>query len=295
MDTAPLVIVNPVAGPAASRLLEKDRLKAALRRRKLPAEWIETREDYDAGAIVRDHPGDGPVVVVGGDGTVQAAAGELVGTDRPLLPIPRGSGNMLARSLHIPVLIDRALDLLERGRVLRVDVGRIGEEVFLLGAGIGLDADVIRGAHRAIKRRVGGLAYVLSATQLLPVDHHDFEIEIDGRRFHERAASIHVANFGTRVGPFVLPPGADGTDGQLDLVVMRAQGLEEVLELLTTPLRPDPRHSKAVRFERGSEIQVNAAGPLPVQVDGEDEGDHPGLHCRLEPASLPVLVPRGRD
>lgn len=294
MDIAPLVIVNPVAGPSASRVLEKDRLKAALRRRGLSPEWIETRKDYDAGAIVRDNPGEGPVVVVGGDGTIHGAARELAGSDRPLLPIPRGSGNMLARSLHIPVLIDRALDLLERGRTLQVDVGRIGDDVFLLGVGIGLDADVIRGAHREIKRRVGGLAYVLSASQLLPVAHHEFEIDVDGRRFHERAASIHVANFGTRVGPFVLPPPADGTDGMLDLVVMRAEGLEEVLNLLTTPLRSEPRDSKAVRFERGREIQVRAAEPLPVQIDGEDEGDHPGLHCSLEPASLAVIVPRSR-
>lgn len=295
MDTEPLVIVNPVAGPSASRLLEKDQLKSALKRRQLPPEWVETREDYDAGAIVRDHPGDGPVVVLGGDGTVQAAAQELVGTDRPLLPVPRGSGNMLARSLHIPLLLERALDLIAHGRVVRVDVGRIGEEVFLLGAGIGLDGDVIRGAKRAIKRHIGGLAYVFSATQLLPVAHHDFEIVIDGRRFHERAASIHVANFGTRVGPFLLPPMADGTDGKLDLVVMRAQGLEEVLDLLTTPLRPEPRESKAVHFERGREIQVHTSDELPVQVDGEDRGDHPGLHCRLEPGSLPVLVPARDD
>lgn len=294
MDTAPLVIVNPVAGPSASRLLEKDRLVAALRRRKLEPEWIETREDYDAGAIVRDHPGEGPVVVIGGDGTMHAAAGELVGGERPLLPVPRGSGNVLARSLHIPVLIDRALGLLEKGRTLHVDVGRIGDEVFLLGAGIGLDGDVIRGAHRALKRRVGGLAYVFSASQLLPVEHHEFEVEIDGRRFSERAAAIHVANFGTRAGPFILPPMADGSDGMLDLVVMRAEGLEEVMNLLTTPLRSDPRASKAVRFERGREIQVRAASELPVQVDGEDVGDHPGLHCRIEAGSLPVLVPHRR-
>ena len=43
MDPAPLVIVNPVAGPSASRLLERDRLKLALRRRGLSPDWIETQ------------------------------------------------------------------------------------------------------------------------------------------------------------------------------------------------------------------------------------------------------------
>lgn len=291
MQTSPLVIVNPVAGASAARLLERDRLKRALRRRGLAPQWVETQVDYDAGQIIDDHPGTGPVVVIGGDGTLQPAATRLSGGERPLLAVPRGSGNVFARSLSIPVLLDGALRLLEHGEVVRVDVGRMGEQVFLLGAGIGLDADVIRGAGRDLKRRFGGLAYVFSASQTLPVKHHDFDIEIDGRRFHESAAAIHVANFGTRAGPFLLPPMADGRDGMLDLVVMKAQGLEEVLNLLATPLIPDPAWNKAVRFERGRSIQVRATRPLPVQIDGEDQGDHPGLHCELEAASLPVFVP----
>jgi diacylglycerol kinase family enzyme len=291
MDSAPLVIVNPVAGPSASRLLERDRLKLALRRRGLEPTWIETRVDYDAGQIIEDHPGDGPVVVIGGDGTVQPAASRLCGGDRPLLAVPRGSGNVFARSLGVPLLLDQALRVLKRGRTERVDVGRMAGEVFLLGVGIGLDANVIRGADRSLKRRVGGLAYIYSAAQNLPVEHYDFEIEIDGRRLRERAAAIHVANFGTRAGPFVLPPMADGHDGLLDVVIMRAEGLEETLNLLASPLMPDPHLSKAARYERGRRVSVRANRDLPVQLDGEDRGDHPGLFCEIEPGALPVLVP----
>ena len=293
MDADTLVIVNPVAGPSATRVLEKERLGRLLKQRGLPPEWEETEPDRDAGAIVDDHPGEGPVVVLGGDGTVHAAASRLVGTGRPLLPVPRGSGNVFARALGIPSTLDGAMALLEKGRKIQVDVGRIGDDIFLLGAGIGLDADVIRGADRALKSRIGGLAYVVSATQALPVDHHEFEIEIDGRKFHERAAAIHVANFGTLAGPFRLPPMADGRDGVLDLVVMRAEGLEETLNLLATPLISDQSHNKGVRFEQGHEIQVRARKALPVQIDGEDQGDHPGLHCRLMPGALTVIA--GRD
>jgi diacylglycerol kinase family enzyme len=291
MTSAPLVIVNPVAGPSASRLLERDRLKLALRRRGLDPSWIETRIDYHAGQIIDDHPGDGPVVVIGGDGTVQPAASRLCGGDRALLAVPRGSGNVFARSLGVPLLLDQALALLKRGRVVRVDVGRMAGEVFLLGVGIGLDAHVIRGADRALKRRVGGLAYVYSAAQNLPVEHYEFEIEIDGRRFRERAAAIHVANFGTRAGPFVLPPMADGRDGMLDVVIMRAEGLEETLNLLASPLMRDPPLNTAARYERGQSVSVQARKDLPVQLDGEDRGDHPGLFCEIEPGVLPVVVP----
>ena len=105
---------------------------------------------------------------------------------------------------------------------------------------------------------------MVSAAQTLPVAHHEFEIEVDGRRFRERAASVHVANFGTKVGPFILPPMADGRDGFLDVVVMKAEGFEEVVSLLSTPLIPDQRLNKAVRFERGRRIEVRAVKELPV-------------------------------
>ena len=101
-------LVDPHLGRLEA--LERDRLERALRRLDHPPDWIETQVDYDAGQIIDDNPGDGPVVVIGGDGTAQAAATRLCGGDRPLLAVPRGSGNVFARALQIPVLLDRALD-----------------------------------------------------------------------------------------------------------------------------------------------------------------------------------------
>ena len=72
---------------------------------------------------------------------------------------------------------------------------------------------------------------------------------------------------------------------------MRAEGFEETINLLAAPLMPDPHLNKAVRYERGKRVSVRATKNLPVQLDGEDRGDHPGLFCEIEPASLPVLVP----
>jgi len=72
---------------------------------------------------------------------------------------------------------------------------------------------------------------------------------------------------------------------------MRAEGLEEALNLLVAPLMPDSRVNKAVRYERARRVEVHAREDLPVQLDGEDRGDHPGLHCEIDEAALPVLVP----
>lgn len=289
-----LVVINPVSGPNTQRVLERDRLHRALERAGLPATWEETTPERDADRIIEESSSEGPVVVIGGDGTVQAAARALADGDRPMVIIPRGSGNVFARHLDISPRLDAALRLLREGEIRRVDVGSLGGEPFLLGVGIGIDARVVREADRRLKRQVGKLAYWVSVAKNLPVKHHDFELEIDGRTVSERGVSVMVANFGTRIGPFPYPEQADGTDGQLDVAVMKAETIEQVFGLLGAPLLPKELADKGVKTYRGHHVRVVADGPMAVQVDGEDQGDHHEFVCSVRERVLPVLVPRRR-
>ena len=63
------------------------------------------------------------VAAVGGDGTLNEVAHILVGTDTTLAVIPYGSGNGLARCLHIPLNTEKALRLLQNGRIQQIDTG----------------------------------------------------------------------------------------------------------------------------------------------------------------------------
>lgn len=292
MQAAPLVIVNPVAGPNAQRLLERDRLRRALDRIGLAGEWLETTRERDADALIESHPGTGPVVIIGGDGTVQAAARALRGGDRPLCIVPRGSGNVLAQSLSLSPRLSEALGLLERGEARRVDVGTLDGEPVLLGVGMGTDARIVREADRQLKKQFGVFAYLVGAARTLPVEHHDFEIVIDGEAREARGTSVLVANFGTRIGPWTFPPHADGRDGALDVAVLRAETFEQTLQLMASPILPSRSSEKGVEVWRGRDVRVRTQFSLPVQVDGEDRGDRLEVHCTLTPGDLPVLVPR---
>lgn len=290
-----LVIINPVAGPNAQRTLERDRLRRALEKAGLPSEWEETTPERDADDIIRESPADGVVVVIGGDGTVQAAARALIGTERPMTIVPRGSGNVFAQHLDLSPRLGPALSLARKGRVKRVDVGSLGGEPFLLGVGMGIDARVVREADRQLKRHVGPLAYWVSVAKNLPVRHHDFELEIDGESTAERGVSVMVANFGTRIGPFVYPEGARGDDGTLDVAVMKAENVEQVVGLLGNPVLPKGMADKGVRIYRARHVRVKADEAMAVQVDGEDQGDHHEFVCGLHDRALSVMVPRRDD
>ena len=64
------------------------------------------------------------VVAVGGDGTINEVGRSLVHTGTALGIIPCGSGNGLARHLHIPLNARKAIDVLNEGYIETIDYGR---------------------------------------------------------------------------------------------------------------------------------------------------------------------------
>ncbi len=81
-------------------------------------------------------------VAVGGDGTVNEVARPLVGSDFVLGIIPFGSGNGLARHLQIPLEIEKAIGVISKINIKRIDTAYANEHLFLSIAGIGFDAHV---------------------------------------------------------------------------------------------------------------------------------------------------------
>ena len=80
------------------------------------------------------------VVAAGGDGTVNEVAQGLAGSDTVLGLMPLGSVMNVARTLWVPRDLQGAARTIAEGKVLAMDMGRIGERFFLEAAGVGLDA-----------------------------------------------------------------------------------------------------------------------------------------------------------
>ena len=96
------------------------------------------------------------VLACGGDGTVTACAAGLAGTGIPLAVIPLGTGNLLARNLGLPIDLGGALTVALAGSVRRLDAGTANGSLFLVVAGLGLDAKMLDGTSEPVKKRFGG-------------------------------------------------------------------------------------------------------------------------------------------
>ena len=99
-----------------------------------------------------------------------------------------------------------------------------------------------------------------------------------------------VANFGTHIGPLAYPPDADGTDGQLDVAVMKTETMEQAVALLSASLFPRDASEKGVKVYRGQKVRVRCEELVAVQVDGDDAGDYRELQCTIWERSLSLIV-----
>jgi diacylglycerol kinase (ATP) len=130
--------------------------------------WFETNAEDGGVTAARAAIDIEPdlVCAMGGDGTVRAVAGVLRGTKIPYGLLPRGTGNLLARNLGIPLEpLVAAVEIALLGKDRAIDVGTAafddGEEhVFMVMGGFGLDAEIMHKTDSELKKRVGWVAYV---------------------------------------------------------------------------------------------------------------------------------------
>jgi YegS/Rv2252/BmrU family lipid kinase len=255
--------------------------------------WLETTpEDPGRGqAKSAVSAGVDLVLACGGDGTVTACAEGVTGTGVPLGIIPLGTGNLLARNLGLPTGLDEALAV-ALGRVQRpIDAGRVNGALFVVMAGLGLDARMLSGTSDPLKRRLGWLAYAISAVRHLGDRPMRVTVSADGGRCRRmRASAVIVGNVGWLRGGLPLLPDARPDDGMLDAVVLIAGGPAGWLAVAADVVLRRPAHGRLYRVQF-TELQVTLDQEQPWELDGEVMGATRQLTVTAQPGGLLLRMP----
>lgn len=150
------------------------------------------------------------VVAAGGDGTINAVAGHLVGTDRRLGILPLGTFNYVARSLGIPEGLDDAVRVLAEGRERIMDVGDVNGRIFLNNASLGAYATILERRER-VYQRWGRSRIAANLSVLVALAGFDaplsVQLSMDGEVRRLRTPLIFVANNAYQLEQFGLAGG----------------------------------------------------------------------------------------
>jgi len=285
-----VAILNPAAGGgAAGRRV--DRVLPDLRAIFPDLEVVRTAGPGDATALAREgwRRGVRTFVIIGGDGTAFEALNGLFPCDdeaRPALAyLPLGTGNSFVRDFGITDPAS-ALAAMRSGARRRVDVIRLehaeGSLHYVNLCSLGFSAEAGELTNRRFKA-LGSAGYVAAVlVTLARLSYPALPISLDGGAWdHRPAALLSFSNSGFTAGSMNMAPGADPSDGLID--VIRVGALSRPRFLATFPkifagthtAAPDIEHARAaaVRFDLNTAIDC--------MIDGEI------VHCR--PYSLTVL------
>lgn len=291
------VIINPAAGKETPVLGALNQVFAAA---EIPWQVSVTNGPGDAARMAREAAEAGATIVAayGGDGSVMEVASGLIGTEARLAILPGGTANVMSVELGIPADLVEAASLLvdPESRTVEVDMGEMGDGGhFILRIGIGLEAEMVEGADRELKDRIGPLAYGVAALQAL-VDStpSTYRITVDGESREVEGISCLICNSGSvGQGDLTLSPTISVSDGQLDVVVLRKKEISSLLSIVKDVVTGEVPAFDEVLLFSGREIEVESTPAQEVQADGEVLGTTP-VRARVVPAAVRVIVPAER-
>lgn len=216
------------------------------------------------------------LVVLGGDGSVQAAVQGLYETGQlraagPIAIVPLGTGNDLAGFLNIPADCSQAAAAAVQGRprpmeLLVADDGEVAVNAVHVGVGASA-AKKGAGMKRRLRRlRLGKLGYRIGAIAAGVSEYGwHLRVTVDGKVVHDGRRPVLMVALGlgrTVGGGAPLIPDARAHDGMVDVVVSRAVGPLARLRY-AVQIRNGSHVDRAdVVTVRGTTVEVEA-------VDGE--------------------------
>ncbi|SEM74925.1 diacylglycerol/lipid kinase family protein [Cryobacterium luteum] len=284
--------------------------------------WFETSVDDVGQAATRQalDAGASMVLSAGGDGTVRAVAEALRDSGVRMAIVPSGTGNLLARNLELPLgSIDAATAIAFSGVDKPIDLGvasvtteagAVEEHVFLVMAGLGLDAQMIAHTRDDLKKQVGWLAYVDGVARALP-KARPFRIRysVEGRVDRPaQVSAILIANCGLLPGNLQFLPDARLDDGILDIAVLQPKG---VLGWLTIWRRvtwengvlrrsavgrrmiqaTESSNERVMTTLRGADIRIVLEHAQDFELDGDEFGLVRKVKLHADAGALIVRVP----
>lgn len=286
-----IFVVNPISGTngkdvilrLVGELLDSSKYDYSIRK---------TEYAGHAAEIARQAVADGAdiVVAIGGDGTINEIGRSLIHTDTALGIIPCGSGNGLARHLHIPLDPKGAIYTLNAGIIKTIDYGIIDGHPFFCTCGVGFDAFVSLKFADSEKR--GLLTYLENTLhESLTYRPETYEIENSTGSVRYKAFLIACANASQYGNNAYIAPQASLTDGMMDITILEPFTMLDVPSLSFQLFNRTLDQNSRIKTMKDKDIVIRRSREGVFHFDGDPTMGGKDLKVKIIHQGLNVIAP----
>jgi diacylglycerol kinase family enzyme len=293
-----IALLNLEGGSLSRGIARPADVGAALRQAGVAADVRAVRGPLLSAATREAIAGGAELVIAGGgDGTVNAVAGALAGSEATLGVLPLGTFNHYARDLGMPQELHAAAAALAAATPRRLDIAEVNGHRFLNHSSLGYYSQVVRErAKPRVRTRLVKVMVTLAAAIRLLGKYRlsDVRLEVDGETLCYRTPLVFVSNNPGAMHLFRFGQRSRLDTGRLLVFVHRSRSRAAVLRTLLYATLHDIREDS--RYEQWllTELRVeypHRRRPVPVYLDGELLHLAPPLLYRILPGRLNVAVP----
>ena len=265
-------VVNPISGTTGKRMI-LNKIDKLIDNKRFAYDIVNTQYAGHAFEIARNASNRGIEIVcaIGGDGTVNEIASAIVHTDTALAIIPCGSGNGLARHLHIPMDAIRAIKLINEGSVQLIDYGLINLHPFFCTCGVGFDAFISQKFAESGKR--GPLTYMENILKnTLNYNPETYELDVEGEneeKMSYKAVLIACANASQYGNNAFIAPQASVRDGLMDVTIIEPFNMIEAPQLAIQLFNGTIDQSSRIKSFRCKNLHIRRQHAGVIHFDGD--------------------------
>ena len=252
-------------------------------------------EDDDAAEVARRAAESGAesLGMAGGDGSLATVVAVALERDLPFVCIPFGTRNHFARDLGIDREDPLGALAAFQGRERRIDVGAVGERLFLNNVSLGLYASFVHDPARKTRNRLMAFLRMVPAALGRGRRPLDVSFEFEGRRERRAALVVLVANNDYRIESMAdLGERARLDEGLLHAYVIEAVSRRALVALLARAAVRNVGEAEGLVEWTAESFSVESSRPrIHAAIDGEPVVLETPLAFEVKPRALRVLVP----
>ena len=243
--------------------------------------FFDIHEEYEA------------ICVSGGDGTLSSVI-NIMASRKLSLPVgifPFGTANDFAVHLNIPKDIEACCEIIEKGRIKKVDIGRVNDSYFLNVCSAGLLTDVAYKTDTNMKNALRKLAYYMKGIEEIP-RFTPFKMRLQyGNNVIEDNFLLFLILNGSSAGGFNrLAPYAKIDDGLMDVIAIKNANITNILALFLKILRGEHIGDPNLYHFQTDKLMIACDGSCETDIDGE-RGPSIPLDIEVKKHFLKVFVP----